>query len=96
MAHGPQTEPPTTTHPPFPPGVTFRYLPGVTLPENVVAITDLPESVAGATILVFVLPHQFVPRICSQARRVTGLGGGVGLARWGWLECPQFFRGERG
>jgi len=49
-----------------------KYLPGVALPENVVAITDLPESVAGATILVFVLPHQFVPRICSQ---ITGALG---------------------
>lgn len=35
-----------------------KYLPGVKLPENVVACGDLKEASRGATVLVFVLPHQ--------------------------------------
>lgn len=33
-------------------------LPGIKLPENVVAVPDLVKAVEGATALVFVLPHQ--------------------------------------
>ncbi|KAF2744089.1 NAD-dependent glycerol-3-phosphate dehydrogenase [Sporormia fimetaria CBS 119925] len=44
----------------------IKYLPGVTLPSNVVADPDLPSSVKDSTILVFVLPHQFIPRVCDQ------------------------------
>ncbi|TKR57625.1 hypothetical protein L596_030303 [Steinernema carpocapsae] len=43
-----------------------KYLPGKKLPENVVAVTDLVESCDGSDILIFVVPHQFVPKICSQ------------------------------
>ena len=39
-----------------------KYLPGRKLPENVVANPSLTDSVKDATILVFVQPHQFVPR----------------------------------
>ena len=35
-----------------------KYMPGVPIPENVVAVPDLTEAVRGATVLVFVLPHQ--------------------------------------
>jgi len=40
-----------------------KYLPGVQLPENVKAVPELADAVRGATILVFVLPHQFLPKI---------------------------------
>ena len=33
-----------------------------------VAVPDLVETATGADILVFVLPHQFVRRICSQLK----------------------------
>mmetsp|Transcript_82171 Transcript_82171/g.145004 ORF Transcript_82171/g.145004 Transcript_82171/m.145004 type:complete len:466 (+) Transcript_82171:131-1528(+) len=39
-----------------------KYLPGIKLPENIVAIPDIQQAVADADILVWVLPHQFVPR----------------------------------
>lgn len=45
-----------------------KYLPDIALPHNVVATPSLPESVAGSTILVFNLPHQFIGNICSQLR----------------------------
>lgn len=39
-----------------------KYLPGITLPSNVKAEPDLKKAVKDADILVWVLPHQFVPR----------------------------------
>merc|ERR1719428_2110674 len=39
-----------------------KYLPGVTLANHVKAQPDLKKAVADADILVWVLPHQFVPR----------------------------------
>ena len=40
-----------------------KYLPGFPLPENVVAVPDLAKAVEGATVLIFVLPHQFLGRL---------------------------------
>ncbi|KAG9270104.1 glycerol-3-phosphate dehydrogenase 1a [Astyanax mexicanus] len=42
-----------------------KYLPGHKLPENVVAVADLVEAVRGADILLFVIPHQFISRVCD-------------------------------
>lgn len=39
-----------------------KYLPGHTLPEHVKAEPNLKNAVKDADILVWVLPHQFVPR----------------------------------
>jgi len=39
-----------------------KYLPGVTLPSHVKAEPDLKKAVSDADILIWVLPHQFVPR----------------------------------
>jgi len=39
-----------------------KYLPGVTLPNHVKAEPDLKKAVSNADVLVWVLPHQFVPR----------------------------------
>lgn len=41
----------------------IKYLPGVTLPSNVRAVPNLEEACRGATTLIFVLPHQFLPRL---------------------------------
>lgn len=41
----------------------IKYLPGVKLPTNVRAVPDLGEACKGATLLVFVLPHQFLPKL---------------------------------
>lgn len=45
-----------------------KYLPGKILPENVVAVTDLVESVTDADILIFVIPHQFVEKTCATLK----------------------------
>eukprot|EP00850_Spirogloea_muscicola_P006021 SM000028S10115 [mRNA] locus=s28:422469:425124:- [translate_table: standard] len=47
-----------------------KYLPGVHLGRNVVAVPDLAAAVEGATRLVFVTPHQFVEAVC---RRLKGI-----------------------
>lgn len=44
----------------------IKYLPNITLPPNVVANPDLPDACKDSTMLVFVLPHQFIARTCSQ------------------------------
>ena len=44
------------------------YLPGISLPENLVATPDLLSAVADADILVFCLPHQFVRGICKTLK----------------------------
>lgn len=45
-----------------------RYLPGVKLPTNVVADPDPVRAAEDATLLVFVLPHQFVESLCKNLR----------------------------
>eukprot|EP00742_Colponemidia_sp_Colp-10_P004392 GILJ01004688.1.p1 GENE.GILJ01004688.1~~GILJ01004688.1.p1 ORF type:complete len:364 (-),score=59.45 GILJ01004688.1:305-1354(-) len=45
-----------------------KYLPNVALPTNVVAVSDLLESAADATILVFVVPHQFLKKTLSTLK----------------------------
>jgi len=48
-----------------------KYLPGVRLPENVRAFPDLGEACEGATLLIFVLPHQFLPRLLPTIRNAV-------------------------
>lgn len=45
-----------------------KYLPGCKLPDNVVAIADIVECAKDADILIFVVPHQFVKRLCSAMK----------------------------
>ncbi|KAL7525151.1 hypothetical protein ACHAXR_000877, partial [Thalassiosira sp. AJA248-18] len=45
-----------------------KYLPGVKLPSNVRAVPDLKEACKGATLLIFVLPHQFLPKLLPTIR----------------------------
>ncbi|XP_023651156.1 glycerol-3-phosphate dehydrogenase [NAD(+)], cytoplasmic isoform X1 [Paramormyrops kingsleyae] len=46
----------------------IKYLPGHKLPPNVVAVPELPNAVKGADILVFVVPHQFVGKMCDSIK----------------------------
>ena len=43
-----------------------KYLPGIDLPENLVANPSLTDAVKDADILVFNVPHQFLARIVGQ------------------------------
>lgn len=45
-----------------------KYLPGIPLPHNVIAMPSLEESVKDSTILIFNLPHQFMGGICDRLK----------------------------
>lgn len=45
-----------------------KYLANVQLPENVVALSDLVKTCADADILLFVVPHQFLPSVLSSLK----------------------------
>jgi len=42
------------------------YLPGIPLPKNIVACPDVKEVVTGATMMVFVIPHNFLAPIVPK------------------------------
>ncbi|KAF7117055.1 hypothetical protein RHSIM_RhsimUnG0005600 [Rhododendron simsii] len=46
-----------------------KYLPGIKLGRNVVAVPDLEHAVRDANMLVFVAPHQLMEGLC---RRLVG------------------------
>jgi glycerol-3-phosphate dehydrogenase (NAD+) len=43
-----------------------KYLPGVLLPDNLIANPSIEDAVKDSTILIFNLPHQFISKVCSQ------------------------------
>lgn len=45
-----------------------KYLPGIALPETIIATADLSECVKDASILIFNVPHQFASKICEQIK----------------------------
>ncbi|KAI3623986.1 glycerol-3-phosphate dehydrogenase (NAD(+)) [Malassezia furfur] len=45
-----------------------KYLPDVSLPDNVVATPNVEEAAKNATLLIFVLPHQFILNICKALK----------------------------
>ncbi|KAI5952850.1 GPD1 [Candida jiufengensis] len=48
--------------------VNIKYLPGVKLPSNLIAEPDLLKTVEGADLIVFNLPHQFLPKILKTLK----------------------------
>ncbi|KAL4876961.1 NAD-dependent glycerol-3-phosphate dehydrogenase N-terminus-domain-containing protein [Aspergillus karnatakaensis] len=45
-----------------------KYLPGIKLPDNLIATPDIEAAVKDATILVFNLPHQFIGKTLDQIK----------------------------
>ena len=43
-----------------------KYLPGVKLPETIVAVPSATEAAQNADLLIFVLPHQFIPSVSKE------------------------------
>jgi glycerol-3-phosphate dehydrogenase (NAD+) len=74
-----------------------KYLPGIRLPANVKAVPDLMKAVEGAHVLVWVLPHQFIPRtartvkdiIHPTAISVSMVKGGVDIEKDGVKLCSE-------
>ncbi|XP_066477545.1 glycerol-3-phosphate dehydrogenase [NAD(+)], cytoplasmic-like [Tiliqua scincoides] len=66
-----------------------KYLPGRKLPNNVVAVPEIVESANDADILIFVIPHQFIPKACEQLSSHIKPGAiGISLIK-GVDEGPQ-------
>ncbi len=47
----------------------IKYLPGVRLPDNIVAEPDMSKAVEGADVLVICMPHQFIAGACRAIRK---------------------------
>jgi len=45
-----------------------KYLPNIKLPTNLIANPSVVDAVAGSSILIFNLPHQFIGRISGQLK----------------------------
>merc|ERR1712178_88426 len=60
-----------------------KYLPGVTLPPHVKAEPDIKKAIKDADILVWVLPHQFVPRTVQNMGPVKEGSVSVSLIKGG-------------
>jgi len=60
-----------------------KYLNGITLPSNLVAKKNLKSCISDADLVVFCLPHQFLPGICDEIKSslkpnaylITGIKG---------------------
>ncbi|KAH3676365.1 hypothetical protein WICMUC_001996 [Wickerhamomyces mucosus] len=48
-----------------------KYLPGIKLPENLHAEPNIAKAAEGADLLVFNIPHQFLPRIVSNLQKAN-------------------------
>ena len=48
--------------------VNVKYLPERKIPDNVVAVPNLVQSVQDADVLIFVIPHQFVKQTCDELK----------------------------
>jgi len=74
-----------------------KYLKGIKLPENVRAVPDIKDAVAGATVLVWVLPHQFIPKTAmgvkdvveKDAVSISLVKGGVDIKADGLKLCSE-------
>mmetsp|Transcript_51 Transcript_51/g.87 ORF Transcript_51/g.87 Transcript_51/m.87 type:complete len:391 (+) Transcript_51:111-1283(+) len=59
-----------------------KYLPGISIPENVVAIPDLATACKDATLLIFVTPHQFLMKMLPViAESATPYSRGINLIK---------------
>ncbi|KAJ9097243.1 hypothetical protein QFC21_004912 [Naganishia friedmannii] len=62
--------------------INEKYLPGITLPENIHATSDLDEVVKDATAFIFVLPHQFLGKAIESLKgKITPGSKGVTLIK---------------
>eukprot|EP00928_Gymnodinium_smaydae_P053739 TRINITY_DN37665_c0_g1_i1.p1 TRINITY_DN37665_c0_g1~~TRINITY_DN37665_c0_g1_i1.p1 ORF type:complete len:1008 (-),score=145.47 TRINITY_DN37665_c0_g1_i1:51-3074(-) len=66
-----------------------KYLPGVNLPDNLVASSDVAKVVEGANILVFVVPHQYLPSLLGSIKgKVSSEAVAVSLIK-GYLDFDK-------
>lgn len=55
-----------------------KYLPGIPLPENIIANPSIEDAVKDSTILIFNMPHQFIARVCDNIHgRIVPFARGI-------------------
>merc|ERR1712087_61195 len=64
------------------------YLPGIKLPKSIVASPDVKKCVTGATMLVFVVPHNFLAPIVPKMEGAFA-DGAVGISLIKGIEFEQ-------
>ena len=58
------------------------YLPGIPLPTNIIACPDIKTCVTGATMMVFVIPHNFLAPIVPKMEGAFAKGAiGISLIK---------------
>jgi len=68
--------------------VNVKYLPKHPLPANIIAVPDLLDASRDADILIFVVPHQFINRLCDQmAGNIKSTAIGLSLIK-GFMTVP--------
>ena len=73
-----------------------KYLPGRSLPHNIIAIPDITEAAADADFLIFVLPHQFIKRACAPLVGKLKPGAtGLSLVKVKCEECDAELEGRK-
>jgi len=83
--------------------INTKYLPGIKLPDNLIAEPDLLESVKNSNIIIFNVPHQFLEKILKQlkgnvnpkARAVSCLKG-IRVSQEGVELLPDIIHEELG
>lgn len=60
----------------------IKYLKGFTIPDNVIACPSVTETIKDADVLIFVLPHQFIRKVCADIKDVVKKGAfGISLIK---------------
>jgi len=79
-----------------------KYLPGIKLPSNLEAVTDLKEATDGADVLIFIVPHQFLSSVCSNIGNLNPEAFGVTCIKGMFVKngnvqtCSEFIRSALG
>ncbi|CRH00018.1 glycerol-3-phosphate dehydrogenase, putative [Plasmodium relictum] len=50
-----------------------KYMKGMKIPDNIVAVSDLNEAIEEADLLVFVLPHQYLDNVLNEIKKNNNL-----------------------
>ncbi|CRG96198.1 glycerol-3-phosphate dehydrogenase, putative [Plasmodium gallinaceum] len=50
-----------------------KYMKGMKIPDNIVAVSDLNEATEEADLLVFVLPHQYLNNVLNEIKKNNNL-----------------------
>eukprot|EP01055_Gregarina_sp_Pseudo9_P003980 Gregarina_sp_Pseudo_9__3979@NODE_411_length_2894_cov_28_431524_g388_i0_p2_GENE_NODE_411_length_2894_cov_28_431524_g388_i0NODE_411_length_2894_cov_28_431524_g388_i0_p2_ORF_typecomplete_len410_score61_78NAD_Gly3P_dh_N/PF01210_23/1e43NAD_Gly3P_dh_C/PF07479_14/3e42F420_oxidored/PF03807_17/0_026Rossmannlike/PF10727_9/0_59_NODE_411_length_2894_cov_28_431524_g388_i02751504 len=70
--------------------VNSKYLPGIQLPENLVAEPNLIKAIDNADLLIFAIPQQYILSVCHQlVGHVKRSARGISLVKGIWVENNQ-------